>query len=317
MRNLFYCFLSYFVLLSCSQADLTKPVSILSTDLSLDKDPDDWFDTFLFLTTDKINPVGIILENYATDTIRYKTIEFTRILGHNNIPVLKGIQQPLKVTNGVLRSSDFEDGANFILETMAKSKGKVRLIAVGSLRNEALAYSKNPGLFLNKIEKIYFAGGTLDGSKDTNIKRDTVATRIIVDSEIPIVWIPCTNEMKQKLSGKQEERIANCSSDVCTFLTKLLADWRKFRGDEWLQKTGQLEGQGKNLWSIPIFSYIGLTDSSTLKFISGTMNFNNEKWTSYESSPDGKDIMLIELDKEEIAKWVTNKIIAYKDIRDE
>lgn len=41
--------------------------AILSTDLSLDHDPDDWFDTLLFLTLPGIEPKGIVLEHYATD----------------------------------------------------------------------------------------------------------------------------------------------------------------------------------------------------------------------------------------------------------
>jgi len=309
MKILYYCLLSSLTFFfGCCQSGHAQTISILSTDLSLDRDPDDWFDTFLFLTIDGINPAGIILENYATDSVEDKTMEFTKILGCHNMPVLKGIQQPLKTNEGSIISSNYKNGAEFILETMEKAKGKVRLIAVGSLRNEALAYDTNPELFLKKIDKIYFAGGSLNGNKDTNVKRDTIATRIIVNSEAPVVWIPCTDEMKQKLSGKQEERIEGCSSEVCSFLTGLLSDWREYRGEEWLERTRQLKGQGKNLWSIPAFIHIAMRDNFNLKFVSGTMTFDNVNWTGFERYADGKDMMLTDLNQEEITEWLTHRI---------
>ena len=37
---------------------------------------------------------------------------------------------------------------------MKNTEGKVRIICVGSLRNEALAYRREPELFMEKIEVI-------------------------------------------------------------------------------------------------------------------------------------------------------------------
>ena len=49
--------------------------AILSTDLSLDRDPDDWFDALLFLTLPGIEPKGIVLEHYATNAERWTWFE--------------------------------------------------------------------------------------------------------------------------------------------------------------------------------------------------------------------------------------------------
>lgn len=311
MRIFFYLLLTSILYLpTIKNPNPIKTISILSTDLSLDRDPDDWFDTFLFLTTDGINPTGILLENYATDSIQKKAIEFANIIGNPNIPVVKGIQQPLKLKDGRLISTCHEDGAEFILNTMKKAKGKVRLIAVGSLRNEAMAYRKNPVLFKEKIDRIYFAGGTLNGEKDTNVLRDTIATRIIIDSDIPIVWIPCTEDIKQKLSGEQEKRLEDCSNKVCSFLTGMLASWREYRGNEWLDRTQQIYGQGKNLWSLPAFAHIENSERFKLNFVSGTMTFDNINWTGFDVHATGKDLMLIDLNHKEITEWVTQQIIS-------
>lgn len=289
-------------------------ITILSADLSINKDPDDWFDTYLFLTLEKLNPAGIILEHYATDSVKNKLIEFKELLNINPIPIYKGIQVPLEKKNNKIMASQFTEGAEFILEMMKNTKGKVRLIAVGSLRNEALAFNLDSALFLNKIEYLYFAGGTTEGKFDTNVNRDTIAANIIINSKIPKIWIPCTQSLKQKLTGEQEASIKKCNSKICNFLSNMLSHWRIYRGEEFLERTQQKNKQGKNLWSIPAFIHASEMNGFDLEFQKGNMYFNSEDWTKFQIDSTGKDLILVNRNENAITSWITNKIINNKDL---
>ena len=102
-----------------SEPKLEEVVTILSTDLSIDRDPDDWFDLFLFLKLEKLNPAGIILDHYATEEVEDTTRKFLRLLGNESISVKKGVQRKLTFSDkGTLVASQFHDGADFILKTM-------------------------------------------------------------------------------------------------------------------------------------------------------------------------------------------------------
>lgn len=281
-------------------------VSVLSTDLSLDKDPDDWFDVFVFLTTQGINPKGIILDYYATDTVCKKLQQFLEILNVKTIEIKKGFQSNDNINN---YQKKHREGADFILNTMKKTKGKVNLIAVGTLRNEAFAYTINPKLFKSKIKYLYFAGGNPDGISEVNVSRGLEATKTLFNSDIPIIWIPCTQEMKQKLTAEQELIIQNQNSKLSSFFTELLATWRIDRGEHWLSQTDQT--LGKNLWSIPAFLHLAGLNNFDLKFKNGTTNYDNFKGTNFSFDINGGDVLLINRNENEITNWLTNTIINF------
>lgn len=284
--------------------------SILSSDLSIDRDPDDWFDAMLFLTLDGIRAKGVVLEHYATDEVEAKAGEFLHVLGRTDVPVARGVQEPLVMVDHVLRASPYRDGARLMIELMERTADGVRLFAVGSLRNEALAYQTNPSLFLEKVERLYFAGGRLDGSIETNIWRDPLAADIVINLPVPKVWVPCTHTHRQKLSAGQERRLKEVNHSIAAFLIDALAAWRAYRGSDWLQKTEQTEGQGKNLWSLPLFMQAVGVGGEWMVWDRGTLRFDLERKTWFEQDPSGPDIMLRECDGEAICEWLVDWVSA-------
>jgi hypothetical protein len=298
--------------LPCIAARSDAPVvTILSTDLSVDLDVDDWFDTFLFVQLPALHPQGIILEHYATDEVEAKTREFTQLLGHGDLPVVRGIQEKLTGTTDAPVHSGYGDGADFILDTMRTHPGKVRLIAVGSLRNEAIAYHRDPTLFLRKIERLYWAGGRLDGKGEANLSRDLLAVDIIVNAPMPLVWVPCTAAHKQKLSGALEQRIAAASNPASEFITNMITPWRAKRGEVFLKNTGQTFGQGKNLWSLPALLHAAGEGAEWMTFVPGEVGFDQERLTSFKRRNDGPDLMLDQRDPDAICAWATELIVTF------
>ena len=280
--------------------------TILSTDLSVNKDPDDWFDLFLFLNIEGLNPSGIILDNYATNEVVDYTKNFLKILHKEEIPVRKGIQQKMKFVDGTLWVSDFHDGADFILEIMRKSDYKVRLIAVGSLRNEALALIKDSLLFSNKIERIYWIGGNWDNLNEMNVGLDPIASSIILNSKIPIVWIPAVWSNRIFFPGEYEEKLREYKDPLSMFMNHILKEWRNYRGESFLKRTDQFPS-GKNLWSFPALLHASGFLPETIKFHNGVISLSLEKEKiGFKRLSDGKDLMLIERDQDAIIEWFWN-----------
>jgi hypothetical protein len=289
-----------------------EPVpAILSTDLSLDRDPDDWFDTLLFLTLPGIEPKGIVLEHYATDEVMKHTRTFLKLLGRQNVPVAKGITKRLEQKDGNLVSGPYHDGADLILKSLRASPRKLTLIAVGALSNEAWAYHRDPVLFREKVAAVYFVGGNPFGYRDCNVVRDPVAAKIIMEADVPVMWVAtCAPDQKQKLSGSQEKAIIEMKHPVADFLAGMLQKWRAFRGEAWLRKTEQLPEQGKNLWSLPAFSHAAGLEVGSLVWLPGHTHCDEKRWTWFETDPRGPDQMLVSCNPSALCHWVIRHISA-------
>lgn len=280
------------------------PVTILSTDLSVDLDPDDWFDAYLFMKSAWMRPQGIILTDYAGEKEFELARQLEQIAGHTEIPLLAGVNE--RFESG--KTPRNTEGAEFILKTLREQRVKTRLIAVGSLRNEALAYEMDPELFKRKVEEVVFVSVPLNGEKATNVNRDTAAVRVIFESGVPILAVP---NVKQKLSGEMESTIAATNSAVCDFLTKRLADWRGRRQKEspgFLKKTDQLQGQGKNLWSLPVFIPETLWAEYGIKAVRCSASYAPKTSTVFPEDKRGNDFLMTEWDTDALLDYTMKMI---------
>ncbi len=305
MRRVLFLVVLLICTLSASakrSAESSAIPTILTTDLSEGLDSDDWFDTYLFLKCERLKPMGIVLEHYATEPVIELTKELLDIADAKGLPIKRGVTKPMRrnPTTNKVEADDYTEGAEFILEVMRKSKEKVRLIAVGSLRNEALAYSLDPELFLEKVESIQFAGGTyMRKPTAININRDKLAAHIILNLPVKIVAL---QGQKYKLSGKDEARIAECKNEICQFLTDRQVEWRKQRGADFLQKTGQLMGDGKNLWSLPLLIDPALYEELGVKITQGDVAYDM-KFASFNPNKEGTSVLMECTTPDKVTNW--------------
>lgn len=280
------------------------PVTILSTDLSVDLDPDDWFDACLFLKSDWMRPQGIILTDYAGKKEFELARKLEKISGHTEIPLLAGVNENL-VRGKMPRNTE---GAEFILKTLREQEVKTRLVAVGSLRNEALAYEMDPELFRRKVEEVVFVSVATNPKGATNVNRDTTAVRIIFESGVPILAVP---EIKMKLTGEMESTIAASNSVICDFLTRRLSDWRKRREKDFpgfLERTGQMQGQGKNLWSLPVFIPETQWAEYGIKAVRCSASFSRETSTVFPEDKRGNDFIMTDWNTDALLDFALKKI---------
>lgn len=277
-----------------------EPVTILSSDLSFDKDPDDWFDAYMFMKSDWMRPQGIILTDYAGKQEFKLARELEEIAGCKSLPLLAGVNEPL--VKG--KTPKNTEGAEFILKTLREQRVKTRLIAIGSLRNEALAYMMDPELFKRKVEEVVFVSVATHGENVTNVNRDKLAVDIVFSSGVPILAVP---NIKQKMTGEMEKELENSNAPVAKFLVRRLSDWRtRCRKDspDFLTRTDQTEGKGKNLWSLPVFIPKYQWADYDIKAVRCNASYSKETSTVFPEDIRGNDFIMTQWNDEALLEYM-------------
>lgn len=147
------------------------------------------------------------------------------------------------------------------------------IITVGSLRDIAAAYLADTELFHAKIEKIVvFAGDFLDSYDEYNVSLDKEAYETIMNSGLPIYWIPCfqnglwtSGKNTSYFQAYHHELLKDCPQDLLNWFIyeyyDLASDFMTFNATP-----SQIEifnGEVRNLWC-----------SNILPFIIGNINEN-------------------------------------------
>jgi hypothetical protein len=179
---------------------------IYSSDLYFPPDdPDDWFDLATLFASPEIDVLGIILDQQLYDkrpqsegtgaVALRQMFEISR----RTAPYAVGLRTALKSVDdkGIDQAAVCQKGAEMILDLLAKAAGKVVLQTVGTARDIAAAYNRNPALFHKKVSKIYLNAGIYgfpQGRMDVNLEKDRNAFIAIMKSGLPVYWAPCFGE---------------------------------------------------------------------------------------------------------------------------
>ncbi len=179
---------------------------IYSTDLyHPHDDPDDHFDLATLFSLPELDVKGIIIDmsnihqqlphQSAAKKPGVVALKQMFHLSGKTVPYATGLDQPLRaVDDQALNQSDAAQGAvRLILSTLRESHEKVCIFTVGSLRDVAAAYNRDPDLLRAKVRAIYVNAGTgPDQYQDEwNVGLDQQAYRRILLSNLPIRWYPC------------------------------------------------------------------------------------------------------------------------------
>lgn len=257
------------------------------------------------------------MEFYASDWEEAALKRYLKWLGKEDIKYARGAQELLKKSeNGIILYPESEYGADLILNTMKESKKQIRIICVGELTNVALAYLKNPELFMRKIESVWFSGGMLkgydeahsDGRWDTNIHRDQIAADIIFNNNIPLVWLPVSLELLVRSNGEQERILNAIEHPAINWLYEGVDYWRVRRGKVWATRTQQKEG--RRLWSIAAHAALN-NKNEWMEFERGWASFSEKDWSTFIRDPNGPDLLLVKLNKIKISTWYMEFISSY------
>jgi len=185
------------------------------TKVILDCDPghDDAVAIVMALRSPELEVLGItcVAGNVGIEHTSQNALKICTLAGVTDIPVLKGMPQPLlgnARTAVDVHGKTGLDGAelpqptldlhpghavDFLIETFMASEGDITLIPTGPLTNVAIALLQEPRL-VQKIPRIVLMGGAMGlgnvtPSAEFNIYADPEAAKVVFESGIPITMV--------------------------------------------------------------------------------------------------------------------------------
>jgi len=235
-----------------------RPVPVLHlTDLfHPHDDPDDHIDLACLFGMRDIDLRGVVFD----DGLRQK-----------RSPGLAALKSPRDT--GADQGAEFQGGVELILRTLRESSVPVTVTVVGSMRDIAAAWNRDPALCAAKIERLYIFIGDAHsapgfGFREHNATLDPQAYAAIMRSGLPIFWVPCFDGGAWRNSGRasfwrasHRDLFAGVADPVKQYfiyaLLKKTGDPLAFLGQpvDAVQWETVLSGT-RNLWCAGVFAHI-------------------------------------------------------------
>ncbi|MEK5207476.1 nucleoside hydrolase [Psychrobacillus sp. FSL H8-0510] len=164
------------------------------------QDPDDTIDLaaiFSLHINDEIDIKHIILDDGDRQVISdgQKVINQMQHITGSHISTSIGLADALTNINddGINQPEQYQEGVRAILNNLAESDEKVDIVCVGSLRDVAAAYNRNPQLMHEKAGRIFVFAGEASNPDFTeyNVELDRHAFVRVMQSGLDIYWLPC------------------------------------------------------------------------------------------------------------------------------
>lgn len=160
-------------------------------------DPDDHFDLLTLLAVRDLPVAGVVIDQTVEHgvpgivTVR----KAAELCGKAPIPCVSGLLHPLQTETDPAEDQEGQEAVELILDQLGRCPdGSMIFTIVGSLRDLAAAYNRNPELFHAKTKRLMVNAGDSCGEvgpRDWNTNLDVQAWRRIMASGLPIDWYPC------------------------------------------------------------------------------------------------------------------------------
>ena len=158
-------------------------------------DPDDHFDLATLFAIRAFDIRAIVIDT-GKDGVGRPGLPAVRQMAHvtgRDVPCATGLVENLKSQADTCANQppEAQAGVELILKTLRESDRPVTVFCVGSLRDMAAAYNRDPGLVKAKLGRCYVNAGDTAGGMEWNVGLDPHAYVRIMDSPLPIYWMPC------------------------------------------------------------------------------------------------------------------------------
>ncbi|MCL4177203.1 MAG: nucleoside hydrolase [Verrucomicrobia bacterium] len=160
-------------------------------------DPDDHFDIATLYAIPEFDVRGIVLDQGALQISRPGSIPVAQLnaLTGRNIPAAIGLASKLvsPTDPGLDQPEPFQGGVRLILDTLRSATRRVDIIAVGSMRDLAAAFNREPELFRQRAGRLLlFIGEASDPAfREHNVNLDPHAYVALMRSGLNLYWVPC------------------------------------------------------------------------------------------------------------------------------
>lgn len=237
-------------------------------------DPDDHFDLFSLYTLNTIDIKAIILDQGLKQDERPGDVPIKQLnmLFNRDVVWGKGLAKPLSSPSdqALNQQTQYQQGIDLFVATLKKSSQPLTVVSVGSLRDIAAAWNRYPDVLLEKINRIYcFIGeASLSSFKEYNVELDQNAFISIMNSGLPIYWVPCFDGGLWKNNGsasywqtKQKDILEGVSDEVMNFFRfALLEPQRVVNIDNFNEPVKEevrinLNENLRNLWGAAVFTH--------------------------------------------------------------
>ncbi|MBF0431009.1 MAG: nucleoside hydrolase [Fibrobacteria bacterium] len=310
-------------------------------------DPDDHFDIATTFGMSEFDIKVIILDNTTKSQEDYPgSIPVSQInyLSGRKVPYYIGLRNFLKSPEdkGLDQDEKYQQGPEMILKTLeGEEDSSVSILTLGSLRDVAAAYNRNPDLCKRKIKRLLSLIGDANSNiLEWNTNLDPKAYITIMKSEIPFYWVPDWDGGPWKNNGNSSywnatygEIMKGAPSGIVQFISYMfqestedpiaflesdvnepyMAAWYTQKKDFWagalisyLADRKIHLGNGK-YFSIPKGVYSSAPKSPLFKFYPVDVNIHPNSTITYGKTDSSKRVMRfhIETDMETYARGMT------------
>jgi hypothetical protein len=238
-------------------------------------DLDDHFDIACLYAIEEIEIKAIILDQGQKQKERPGSIPISQLnhITGRNVPYASGLSDKLisPEDKGLSQAKEYQDGVELILSTLKTSKEPVSIITVGSLRDIAVGYNRTPNLFKTKVNKLYIFIGEASkkGHIEYNVGLDKNAYIRIMNSGLPIYWVPCfdgglwqNNDRASYWRASHKDLLGRVSDRVMNYFIYALLRKSEKNPIQYLENEINMDGKKKvlsmsrNLWCTAIFAHI-------------------------------------------------------------
>jgi len=160
-------------------------------------DPDDHFDLATVFAIPEFDIRCIILDLGKLQEKRPGKVpvsQMNRITGRR-VPTVIGLGEKLRqpTDQALDQPPQFQQGVTSIVSVLRTSTTPVMIITVGSVRDVAAAFNREPELFRAKVGKImvFIGDASAQDYGDWNVQLDPQAYVGMMRSGLPIYWVPC------------------------------------------------------------------------------------------------------------------------------
>lgn len=160
-------------------------------------DPDDHFDLACLYAIRQLDVKVIILDQGRNQQQRPGSVavrQMNTITGRE-IPWEIGLADSLARPDdtGAGQPKEYQGGVERILKILAESDRPVSIVTIGSIRDVAAAFNRQPDLFRQKLGRlmIFIGEASAPGFIEYNVGLDVNAFRRVMESGLPVYWVPC------------------------------------------------------------------------------------------------------------------------------
>ena len=282
IRGRLLTFVALFAVVNVSLGAVEIPV-IYSSDLFHPAgDIDDHYDIATVFALPEIELKLVILDQRKGKTPGKIPVEQLNYITGKDVPYAAGLYDNLRsqVDDGTGQEERYQGAVAALLKTLNESKIPVTIVTTGSLRDIAAAFNRAPDMFKRKVGMVMvFAGAAEKKITESNVGKDTHAFVRIMNSGLPIYWVPCFDGGVWRNNGRSSwwrtthHELLKYTDDrvmsyfVYAILTKTDSDYIRFidqpvkesdRQDVYAgnfdhrpSKTGH-----RDLWCTSVFTYI-------------------------------------------------------------